>query len=64
MAVFLLTVGAMAFFCIPVMGIGFRLVKKGPTTSSKYAGVALVFAGGLPLLCTIVFWLWLDFFSN
>ena len=64
MIVFLLTVGAMAFFCLPVMGVGFRLARKGPTTSSKYAGAALVVAGGLPLLCTILFWLWLFFFSN
>ncbi|MCE2501740.1 MAG: hypothetical protein J4G13_12905 [Dehalococcoidia bacterium] len=64
MAVFLLTVGAMALFCIPVIGVGFRLVRKSPTTSAKYAGVALVVAGGLPLLCTIVLWLWMDFVSN
>lgn len=64
MAVLLLTVGTMAFFCAPVMGAGFRLVRKGQTTSSRYAGVALVVAGGLPLLCTIVYWLLLYFFSN
>ena len=61
---FFLIVVSMAVFCLPIIGIGLQMVRKGPTTSAKWAGLALLIMGGLPLMLSIVIWLWLDFFSN
>ena len=61
---FALIVGSMTFACLPLVGAGIWLVRNRQTTVSKYSGVVLMVVGCLPLLFTIAFWVWVDFFSN
>jgi hypothetical protein len=62
---FVLTVGSIVTLaCVTVVGTGFSRQKTGQTTASKYSGVTLLNAGGLPFVSTIAYFVWVYFFSN